>query len=989
MSYNFEEEKNRIREDLKARGYVNKKITYQEFLELYEPYKQEMSEKEFAEIIGLTRSNWINIRYRGYKTTMLKTQPISEERKQEIQEELEKKGYKNRTITYQEFLKLHELYINEMREREFAVLLGINLSHLYSMKNKGKRTVILKSQRIPKERQQEVQEELKKQGYGDRVITYQEFLELYEPYKNEIVERDFAELLGINCSYLNSMKNRGNRAVILKSQQISKERLQEVQKELKEKGYEDRTITYQEFLELYEPYKNEIVERDFAEILGLSDWSWNNLRNNKIMKTKILKKKTQTVLEERKQKIQKELKEQGYENRAITYQEFLELYEPYKNEIVERDFAEILGISYINWYHLGSNRTIKTKIQIKQPVSEEVKQEIQEKLKEQGYENRAITYQKFLKLYEPYKNEMAERDFAEILGINYGNLGNIRHKGNRAKILKTKTQSVPEDIKQKIQEKLKKKGYEDKAITYQEFLELYEPYKNEIVERDFAEILGISHTNWYYLRNSKIISTKILKTQPVSEELKQEIQERLKQQGYENRTITYQEFLKLYEQYKNEMAERDFAEMLGINHKNWHKLGTNRIVKIKILKTKQQLVSEERRQEIQEKLKQQGYEDREITCQEFLKLYEPYKSEMVKRDFAAILGINQGNWYMLRSKRTIKTMILKTSQKTQPVSEERRKKIQEEIKKQGYEDRVITYQEFLELYEPYKNEMNENDFAETLGITYPSLNTSRKGQAGVKINLNYRVQERIKYLMREPRVYTKEEIEQLGTQYGISVEEVMGIFFRYDNMFEVLKTKGKIFIGTTKIDDNFMSKYGEELSNIAHSYSRRMGCKLLRSVFYAEDIAQETLINTIEHCGAYVINLEEQAEEILIRVIKASIKYKYLQHLRVRRTVSLDENFGEKGTLTRYEKISTGENIQEEVEEKEDIEVYVDEQSTPIGVMQECILKGMDRRQAIEFCMKRFKLTQKELLDEMTRYLEQKKKIRTDKDGNVYLGDDR
>ena len=507
---------------------------------------------------------------------------------------------------------------------------------------------------------------------------------------------------------------------------------------------------------------------------------------------------------------------------------------------------------------------------------------------------------------------MAERDFAEILGINYGNLGNIRHKGNRAKILKTKTQSVPEDIKQKIQEKLKKKGYEDKAITYQEFLELYEPYKNEIVERDFAEILGISHTNWYYLRNSKIISTKILKTQPVSEEVKQEIQERLKQQGYENRTITYQEFLKLYEQYKNEMAERDFAEMLGINHKNWHKLGTNRIVKIKILKTKQQLVSEERR-----------------------------------------------------------------------------KKIQEEIKKQGYEDRVITYQEFLELYEPYKNEMNENDFAETLGITYPSLNTSRKGQAGVKINLNYRVQERIKYLMREPRVYTKEEIEQLGTQYGISVEEVMGIFFRYDNMFEVLKTKGKIFIGTTKIDDNFMSKYGEELSNIAHSYSRRMGCKLLRSVFYAEDIAQETLINTIEHCGAYVINLEEQAEEILIRVIKASIKYKYLQHLRVRRTVSLDENFGEKGTLTRYEKISTGENIQEEVEEKEDIEVYVDEQSTPIGVMQECILKGMDRRQAIEFCMKRFKLTQKELLDEMTRYLEQKKKIRTDKDGNVYLGDDR
>ena len=836
------------------------------------------------------------------------------------------------------------------------------------------------------EEKNRIREDLKARGYVNKKITYQEFLELYEPYKQEMSEKEFAEIIGLTRSNWINIRYRGYKTTMLKTQPISEERKQEIQEELEKKGYKNRTITYQEFLKLHELYINEMREREFAVLLGINLSHLYSMKN-KGKRTVILK--SQRIPKERQQEVQEELKKQGYGDRVITYQEFLELYEPYKNEIVERDFAEILGISYINWYHLGSNRTIKTKIQIKQPVSEEVKQEIQEKLKEQGYENRAITYQKFLKLYEPYKNEMAERDFAEILGINYGNLGNIRHKGNRAKILKTKTQSVPEDIKQKIQEKLKKKGYEDKAITYQEFLELYEPYKNEIVERDFAEILGISHTNWYYLRNSKIISTKILKTQPVSEEVKQEIQERLKQQGYENRTITYQEFLKLYEQYKNEMAERDFAEMLGINHKNWHKLGTNRIVKIKILKTKQQLVSEERRQEIQEKLKQQGYEDREITCQEFLKLYEPYKSEMVKRDFAAILGINQGNWYMLRSKRTIKTMILKTSQKTQPVSEERRKKIQEEIKKQGYEDRVITYQEFLELYEPYKNEMNENDFAETLGITYPSLNTSRKGQAGVKINLNYRVQERIKYLMREPRVYTKEEIEQLGTQYGISVEEVMGIFFRYDNMFEVLKTKGKIFIGTTKIDDNFMSKYGEELSNIAHSYSRRMGCKLLRSVFYAEDIAQETLINTIEHCGAYVINLEEQAEEILIRVIKASIKYKYLQHLRVRRTVSLDENFGEKGTLTRYEKISTGENIQEEVEEKEDIEVYVDEQSTPIGVMQECILKGMDRRQAIEFCMKRFKLTQKELLDEMTRYLEQKKKIRTDKDGNVYLGDDR
>ena len=53
MPYNFEERYNEIREQLISQGYANKHITYSEFLAIYEPYKEEMSEKEFIHVLGI------------------------------------------------------------------------------------------------------------------------------------------------------------------------------------------------------------------------------------------------------------------------------------------------------------------------------------------------------------------------------------------------------------------------------------------------------------------------------------------------------------------------------------------------------------------------------------------------------------------------------------------------------------------------------------------------------------------------------------------------------------------------------------------------------------------------------------------------------------------------------------------------------------------------------------------------------------------------
>ena len=61
-----------------------------------------------------------------------------------------------------------------------------------------------------------------------------------------------------------------------------------------------------------------------------------------------------------------------------------------------------------------------------------IKQEVLKKVQVE----QLITYQEFLELYEPYKEEISEIEFAEILGISYGNYLTIKNKETRAKIFK-------------------------------------------------------------------------------------------------------------------------------------------------------------------------------------------------------------------------------------------------------------------------------------------------------------------------------------------------------------------------------------------------------------------------------------------------------------------------------------------------------------------------------------------------------------------------
>ena len=143
-----------------------------------------------------------------------------------------------------------------------------------------------------------------------------------------------------------------------------------------------------------------------------------------------------------------------------------------------------------------------------------LKLKIRNELKKQGYENKYIKYEEFLELYEPYKNEMTEKEFANILGLRVNNWQAMRHLGVRTRILKNNYKEIPEDKKEEIKQKIRSMGYANKLIKYEDFLKLYEPYKNEISENDFAQIIGIATVNLNSLRLGKF-RARVLKSSPI------------------------------------------------------------------------------------------------------------------------------------------------------------------------------------------------------------------------------------------------------------------------------------------------------------------------------------------------------------------------------------------------------------------------------------------------------------------------------------------
>ena len=444
MDY-INQEKESIIEELLNSGKVKsgQSISYEYFKELYEQYKEKMAEVDFATILGITYSNYINMKNGGTRAKVLKDrkEELDEEKKKEIIEELLNGGKikPGQSIDYEYFKELYESYKEKMTEVEFASLLGINYGNYTNIKGKRRRTKVLedRKERLSERDKKEIVEDLLENGKvtPEQSIDYKYFKVLYEPYKDKMKETEFASLLGINYISYMSMKNNGQRVKLLKpiiAKKSEKEK-EEIIAELlnSEKIKPGKSINYEDFKVLYEPYKEEMSEIDFASLLGINYGNYMNIKNNG-QRGNVLKDRIEKTGEKEKNEIIEELLNSGKvkPGQFINYQYFKELYEPHREKMAEKEFASLLGISYSNYRNLKNKGTrakvLKNRIE---KTNEKEKNEIIEELLNSGKVRigQLIEYQYFKELYEPYREKMAEVEFANLIGIKYSNHRNLKN----------------------------------------------------------------------------------------------------------------------------------------------------------------------------------------------------------------------------------------------------------------------------------------------------------------------------------------------------------------------------------------------------------------------------------------------------------------------------------------------------------------------------------------------------------------------------------
>lgn len=299
MDY-FEQEKELIIEEILKKVRPCELIDYKQFIDLYEQYKNKMSELEFAEILEISYKNFFNVRKYNKRAKILKSKKyiLNNEEQETIVKEVLTKVKAGQSINYDLFTNLYQPYKNRMSEIEFANILNITSGNYKNMIYKKQNVRILKYKKGIK-KEQIIQEVLKKVYIG-QIVNYKKFKILYEPYENILKEEEFAKILDISCDNFNRLKYKKGNVKVLKSKEkiLTENEKNKIKNEILKKINIGQTINYDEFINLYKKYELIISEEEFAKILGISVSNLINIRNNKtnaIVKDEYLTKKINRI----------------------------------------------------------------------------------------------------------------------------------------------------------------------------------------------------------------------------------------------------------------------------------------------------------------------------------------------------------------------------------------------------------------------------------------------------------------------------------------------------------------------------------------------------------------------------------------------------------------------------------------------------------------------------------------------------------------------
>lgn len=468
--------------------------------------------------------------------------------------------------------------------------------------------------------------------------------------------------------------------------------------------------------------------------------------------------------------------------------------------------------------------------------------------------------------------------------------------------------------------------------------------------------------------------------------------------------ISYAEFIKLYEPYKNKMSEQDFALTLDISITSYRRIKYSES-KAKILKNnKENTLNESKEKIINELLASEKVQvGQSIDYLKFLELYNPYKAKLSEQEFATILDISKGSYNYIKYEGK-NTSILNGRKKEE--TEKIKDKIVSELldNKRIKYGRYINYVEFLIQYKPYEDKISERDFAELLGISYSSYVSAKYEKKNAKIN-DYKLKrklDRIKYVLdEEKRYYTRIEIQELSDKYELGIEEIVQYILcngkkeYISSYLKLLDERERIWIGREKCSKEFASIYSKNILQSTKNTSRKIclkyGCKYME-----KDLMGDTIVYILENCGdieknyGYSNENKDIVNKILIGRIHLYIKYKYLDSIKKTKVYSIQTKYKVRDT-EEFEEMQLKDKT---VKVEDEVENKILKEVKPKNLEQECIRvlrryveSGLGREEALRKTGEELGMDPEEMLTAMKNYMINKKIVKETEDGEYMVGD--
>ena len=153
------------------------------------------------------------------------------------------------------------------------------------------------------------------------------FFGLYIKYHDIVDEQQFAKILGLTYPNYKAIKNQKKKAIILKDIETEQNIIQQIESDENISKIDRKQIDYNEFIKLYNPYSKKITEEAFAEIIGISYYSYINLKSKK----KFLTTSSINLQYEKMERIHHITRE----SRIYSYNEILEICKKYDISITE------------------------------------------------------------------------------------------------------------------------------------------------------------------------------------------------------------------------------------------------------------------------------------------------------------------------------------------------------------------------------------------------------------------------------------------------------------------------------------------------------------------------------------------------------------------------------------------------------------------------------------------------------------------------------